>query len=113
MRKLINLLSAVLLVGTGAAAQTPRSGSFVNAGEFTAREDCLYREVGRLMNTRGTTITALEDIATTTAQLCSQTIRTHLLIASPSNGDKLVRYDELQAEMRAMAIGLELKSDQK
>jgi hypothetical protein len=95
MRKLINLLSAVLLVGTGAAAQTPRSGSFVNAGEFTAREDCL------------------EDIATTTAQLCSQTIRTHLLRASPSNGDKLVRYDELQAEMRAMAIGLELKSDQK
>ena len=111
MRKLINLLSAVLLVGTGAAAQTLRSGSFVNAGEFTAREDCLYREVGRLMNTRGTTITALEDIATTTAQLCSQTIRDHLLRAA--DGEDLVRYDELQAEMRAMAIGLKLKSDKK
>jgi hypothetical protein len=111
MRKLISLLSAVLLVGTGAAAQTPHSGSFVNTGEFTAREDCLHREVGRLMKTRGTTTAALEDIATTAAQLCSQTIRNHLLRAT--DGEDLVQYDELQAEMRAMAISLKLKSDDK
>jgi hypothetical protein len=90
MRKFISLLSAVLLVGTGEAAQTPRSGSFVNAGEFTAREHCLYREVGRLMDTRGTTIAALEDIATTTAQLCSQSIRAQLLKAFPSNGKAIM-----------------------
>jgi hypothetical protein len=83
MRKLISLLSIVLLVGTSAAAQTPRSGSFVNTREFTAREDCLYREVGRLMNTRGTTTTALEDIAMTSAQLCSQTIRAHFFKSIP------------------------------
>jgi hypothetical protein len=94
----------------GAAAQTSPSG-LIDPDEFKDRQDCLYREAGRMIATHGTSTVALDDIAKAAVQLCSQAVRARLLQAASSSarGEELVRYDRIQTERRALAIGKELK----
>jgi hypothetical protein len=79
--------------------------------EFNDREDCLNREVARLLEPQGTALTSLHEIAFRAANFCSQARRTKLLKAAPSlhDGQNLARDDQLKAEHRAFTIGLELR----
>jgi hypothetical protein len=106
-----SFVAALFFVGTGAAAQTSPSG-LIDQGEFKERQDCLYREVGRMIKTHGASDAALDDLAKFAVQLCSQAVLARLLRASPSitRGTELARYDRIQAERRALAIGKELKA---
>jgi hypothetical protein len=110
MWKSIVLVAALSLAWVGVAAQTPPSG-LIDPDEFKDRQDCLYREAGRMIATQGTSAAALDDIAKAAVQLCSQAVRARFLRAAPSitRAEELVRYDRLQAERRALAIGRELK----
>jgi hypothetical protein len=109
MRKSMNVIAALLLVGAGAAAQTSPSG-LVDMGEFKDREDCLYREVGKSIKTQDRD-TDPDEVAKAAAQLCGQAVRARLMRLSPSiaHGEELVRYDRLQTELRALAIARELR----
>lgn len=79
--------------------------------ELNAREDCLYREVERLMKLQGSSPVALQDISITVTSLCSHATRARLLRAAPNirDGQDLARDDQLKTEQHAFAIGLELK----
>jgi hypothetical protein len=79
--------------------------------EISAREDCLHREVARLLEPEGSPPTTLQKIAVEATNFCSQAVRKRLLKASPSviDGQNLVRDDQLKAEHHAFAIGLKLR----
>ena len=111
MRKSMCALAAVLFAGADAAAQTSHQG-LIDLGEFQDREECLHREVAKSIRTQHTTDTTLDDVARTATQYCSQAVRARLMRASPSiaHGEELVRYDRLQTELRALAIGRELRA---
>ena len=110
MWKSMSLVAALSFASVGAAAQTSPSG-LIDPDEFKDRQDCLYRETGRMIATHGTSAAALDDIAKAAVQLCSQAVRARLLRAASSSarGEELVRYDRIQTERRALAIGRELK----
>jgi hypothetical protein len=109
MWKSMRCVATLLFVGAGAAAQTSPSG-LIDEGEFKEREDCLYREVGWMIKIHGTSAAALDDIAKVAVQFCSQAVLARLLRVSPSitRGAELARYDRIQSERRALAIGKEL-----
>jgi hypothetical protein len=109
MWKSMRCVATLLFVGAGAAAQTSPSG-LIDEGEFKEREDCLYREVGWMIKIHGTSAAALDDVAKVAVQFCSQAVLARLLRVSPSitRGAELARYDRIQSERRALAIGKEL-----
>jgi hypothetical protein len=82
----------------------------IDTAEFSAREDCLYREVARLLEPKGST-PSLQNIAVTATRFCSEAIRTRFQSASVSVRDaqNLTRDDQVKTEQRAFAIGLELR----
>jgi hypothetical protein len=110
MWKSMSLVAALSFAWVSADAQTSPSG-LIDPDEFTDRQNCLYREAGRMIATQGTSAVALDDIAKAAVQLCSQAVHARLLRAASSTtrGEQLVRYDRLQAERRVLAIGRELK----
>lgn len=83
----------------------------VDTAEISAREDCLYREVARLLEPKGSPPTSLQNIAVAATRFCSQAVRTRLESASISARDArdLARDDQVKTEQRAFAIGLELR----
>ena len=83
----------------------------IDAVEINAREDCLYREVARLLEPKGSPPSSLQNIATAATRFCSQAIVARFQRASISASDaqKLLRDDQVKAEQRAFAIGLELR----
>ena len=83
----------------------------IDAAEFRAREDCLYREVARLLEPKGSTPSSLQNIAVTAARFCGDAIRTRFQSASVSVRDaqNLTRDDQVKTEQRAFVIGLELR----
>src|SRR6266481_1457706 len=83
----------------------------IDTAELSAREDCLYREVARLLEPKGITPSSLQNIAVTATRFCSEAIRTRFQSASVSVRDaqNLTRDDQVKTEQRAFAIGLELR----
>ena len=47
----------------------------IYSSEMSAREDCLYREVARLLEPKGSPPTSLHNIAATATRFCSEAIR--------------------------------------
>ena len=82
----------------------------IDAAEINAREDCLYREVARLLEPRDSSLTSLQNVAVTATRFCSDAIRTRFQRASVSApaAQNLARDDQVKTEQRAFAIGLEL-----
>ena len=83
----------------------------IDAAEISAREDCLYREVARLLEPKGSPPKSLHNIAVSATRFCSQAVTTRLERASKSARDapSLARDDQIKTEQRAFAIGLELR----
>ena len=81
----------------------------IDAAEISAREDCLYREVGRLLEPKGSPPTSLHNAAVAATRFCSEAVRSRFQRASVSALDALARDDQVRTEQRAFAIGLELR----
>lgn len=83
----------------------------IDATEMSTREDCLYREVARLLEPKESPPTTLHNIAAAATRFCSEAIRSRFQRASVSAHDAqaLVKEDQARTEQRAFAIGLELR----
>jgi hypothetical protein len=83
----------------------------IDATEMSAREDCLNREVARLLEPKGSPPTSLHNIAVTATRFCSEAIKSRFQRASVSalEAQSLARDDQARTEQRAFAIGLELR----
>jgi hypothetical protein len=113
-------LPALLFIGVAIACTSCRTDAqldpiqttpVIDAAEINAREDCLYREVARLLEPKGHPLASLQNIAVTATRFCSEAIRTRFQRASVSARDaqNLARDDQVKTEQRAFAIGLELR----
>jgi hypothetical protein len=114
------LVRALLLIGVAILCASCRNDvrldpiqttSIIDATEFSAREDCLYREVARLLEPKGSPLAGLQNIAVTASRFCSEVIRARFQKASVSvpAAQQLARDDQIKTEQRAFAIGLELR----
>jgi hypothetical protein len=81
----------------------------INLAEINARDDCLHREVDRLLEPKGSSPISLQAIAISATNYCGQAIKAKLLKSSPSDGRELARDDQAKTEQRAFRIGLELR----
>ena len=83
----------------------------IDSSEMSTREDCLYREVARLLEPKGSPPASLHNIAATATRFCSEAIRSRFQRASVSAHDVqvLAKEDQARTEQRAFAIGLELR----
>ena len=83
----------------------------IYSSEMSAREDCLHREVARLLEPKGSPPASLHNIAATATRFCSEAIRSRFQKASVSAQDVqvLAKEDQARTEQRAFAIGLELR----
>jgi hypothetical protein len=87
----------------------------LDTAEISAREDCLYREVDRLLEPKGSPPTSLHNVAVAATRFCSEAVRSRFQRASVSalDAQKLARDDQVKTEQRAFAIGLELREKRK
>jgi hypothetical protein len=112
MRTLLFVAIAILCAScrTDTQLDPMQTTPIIDTAEFSAREDCLYREVARLLEPKGST-PSLQNIAVTATRFCSEAIRTRFQSASVSVRDaqNLTRDDQVKTEQRAFAIGLELR----
>jgi len=83
----------------------------IDTAEISVREDCLYREVARLLEPKGSPPTSLHNAAVAATRFCSEAVRSRFQRASVSviDAQTLVRDDQVKTEQRAFAIGLELR----
>ena len=83
----------------------------IATGELSAREDFLYREVGRLLELKGSPPTSLHNAAVAATRFCSEAVRSRFQRASVSalDAQNLARDDQVKTEQRAFAMGLELR----
>ena len=113
MRVLLFMGIAILCASCRTDAQLDpiQTTPIIDAAEINAREDCLYREVGRLLEPKGHPLVSLQNIAVTATRFCSEAIRTRFQRASVSARDaqNLARDDQGKTEQRAFAIGFELR----
>ena len=113
MRALLFIAMAMLCAScrTDAQLDPVQTTPIIDAAEINAREDCLYREVARLLEPKGSPFTSLQNIAVTATRFCSEAITTRFQRASVSalDAQKLARDDQVTTEHRAFAIGLELR----
>lgn len=107
IRSLSVLGVAMLCVScrTDATTNLAQTEPLINTAEINARDDCLRREVARLIEPEGSSPTSLQVIAVSAASFCSNAIRAKLQGASSS----AAREDQVKAEQFAFAIGLELR----
>jgi hypothetical protein len=91
----------------GSSQATP----IIYSNEMSAREDCLYREVARLLEPKGSPPASLHHIAATATRFCSEAIRSRFQKGAVSAQDVqvLAKEDQARTEQRAFAIGLELR----
>jgi hypothetical protein len=94
---------------TDSSADLNQTEPIINMAEINARDDCLHREVDRLLEPKGSAPISLQDIAVSATIYCSQAIRAKLVKSSPSDGRELARDDQAKTEQRAFTIGLELR----
>src|SRR5882757_7440805 len=83
----------------------------IDTAEISVREDCLYREVDRLLEPKGSPPTSLHNVAVAATRFCSEAVRSRFQRASVSalDAQNLARDDQVKTEQRAFAIGLELR----
>src|SRR5207237_7135835 len=83
----------------------------IDTAEISVREDCLYREVGLLLEPKGSPPTSLHNAAVAATRFCSEAVRSRFQRASVSalDAQNLARDDQGKTEQRAFAIGLELR----
>ena len=95
----------------GSSQATP----IIDSSEMSTREDCLYREVARLLEPKGSPPSSLHNIAATATRFCSETIGSRFQRATVSAHDAqaLAKDDQARTEQRAFAIGLELRERRK
>ena len=86
-----------------------QTAPIVDATEMSAREDCLYREVARLLEPKGSPPTGLHNIAATATRFCSEAIRSRIQRVSAHDAVALAKEDQARTEQRAFAIGLKLR----
>ena len=89
----------------GSSQATP----VIDSSEMSAREDCLYREVARLLEPKGSPPTGLHNIAATATRFCSEAIRSRIQRVSAHDAVALAKEDQARTEQRAFAIGLKLR----
>lgn len=94
---------------------TSQTTPVIYASEMSTREDCLHREVARLLEPKGSPPASLHNIAATATRFCSEPIRARFQKASVSTQDMqvLAKEDQARTEQRAFAIGLELREGRK
>ena len=113
MRALLFIAMAMFCASCRTDAQLDpiQTVPIIDTAEISAREDCLYREVARLLEPKGSPFTSLQNIAVTATRFCSEAITTRFQRASVSalDAQKLARDDQVKTEHRAFAIGLELR----
>ena len=97
---------------TDAQLDPIQTAPIIDTAEISAREDCLYREVARLLEPKGSPPTSLQNIAMAATRFCSQAIVARFQRASISGNDaqNLARDDQVKTDQRAFAIGLELRA---
>jgi|SRR3954452_7194250 hypothetical protein len=94
---------------TDAQLDPIQTTSIVEAAEISTQEDCLYREVARLMEPKGSPPSSLHYIAVTATRFCSEAARTRFQRASAPDAERLARDYQIKTEHRAFSIGLELR----
>ena len=114
MRAILFIVVAIVCTSCRTDAQLDpiQTTPIIDAAEINAREDCLYREVARLLEPKGSPpFVSLQNVAVTATRFCSEAIRTRFQRASLSAPDaqNLARNDQVKTEHRAFAIGLELR----
>src|SRR6266567_8724164 len=113
MRALLFVATAILCASCRTDAQLDpiQTTPIIDATEISAREDCLYREVARLLEPKGSPPTSLQNIAVTATRFSSEAVRTRFQRASVlvPDAQNLARDDQAKTEQRAFAIGLELR----
>src|SRR5437660_4695768 len=72
---------------TDAQLDPVQTTPIIETAEISAREDCLYREVARLLEPKGSPPTSLQNIAVTATRFCSQAVRTRFERGSISARD--------------------------
>jgi hypothetical protein len=109
---------AILFIATGILCASCRTEAqldpvqttpIIDTAEIEAREDCLHREVDRLLEPKGSPPASLQNIAVAATSFCGQAVRTRFQIASARDAQDLARDDQVKTEHRAFAIGLELR----
>ena len=90
---------------------TSQTTPIIHASEMSMREDCLHREVARLLEPKGSPPASLHNIAATATRFCSEPITSRFQKASVSSREVqvLAKEDQARTEQRAFAIGLELR----
>jgi hypothetical protein len=111
LAKMIRIISVVALAMICASCKTDtspdlsRADPIISTTDYNAREDCLEREVARLVEPRSIQLISLQNIAMTATNFCSREIAAKLKGVSAS----AARDDQVKAEQRAFAIGLKLR----
>ncbi|MET4045823.1 hypothetical protein [Bradyrhizobium sp. RT6a] len=113
-RALLFIVVTILCASCRTDAQLDpiQATAIIDAAEVTDREECLYQEVARLMEPKGSSPISLQNVAVAATRFCSATVRKRLERAasvSPSDAQTLARDDQMKTEHRAFAIGLELR----
>ncbi len=119
--RIVRTLPVIAVATLGASCRTDnqiatgQATPAIYASEMSTREDCLHREVARLLEPRGSPPASLHDIAATATRFCSEPIRARFQKASVSTQDVqvLAKEDQARTEQRAFAIGLELRESRK
>lgn len=114
----VPLIAAVALCAscrTDNQLATSQTTPIIHASEMSTRDDCLHREVARLLEPKGSPPASLHNIAATATRFCSEPIRSRFQKASVSTHDMkvLAKEDRARTEQRAFAIGLELREGRK
>jgi hypothetical protein len=108
MFRTVSVLAIAVLCAscrTDAASDLAQNRPLIDQPEYSAREDCLHREVARLIEPQGTAPNSLQEIAVSATNFCSEMIRAKLKGVSLS----AAREDQVKTEQVAFAIGLELR----
>jgi len=108
--RLLSVLTAAVLCASCRTDSSPdlsQAQPVISQVEVNAREDCLRREVARLLEPRASPPNSLQAIAVTATEFCSQSL------AAKLNGVSVVvaKQDQIKTEERAFAIGLELREE--
>jgi hypothetical protein len=113
-RVLLFIVVAILCASCRTDAQLDpiQATAIIDGAEVTGREECLYQEVARLLEPKGSSPISLQNVAVAATRFCSAAVRKRLQRAgsvSPSDAQTLARDDQVKTEHRAFAVGLELR----
>jgi hypothetical protein len=117
MIRILSIVTTAVLCASCRTESSPapnQAEPLINVAEINARDDCLRREMARLLDPQGSAPNTIQEIAVSATSYCSQAIKARLLRASPTvrDGQELAKDDRIKTEQRAFAFGLELRERQ-